>query len=61
MKIKMAYMTLNRNIPSRKADGVAVMNMCSQFAKLDFDVELNIPSGQAKSAELLLQGKKVPF
>jgi glycosyltransferase involved in cell wall biosynthesis len=57
MKIKMAYMTLNRNIPSRKADGVAVMNMCSQFAKLDFDVELVIPGGQAKSAESLLQGK----
>jgi len=53
----MAYMTLNGNIPSRKANGVGVMNICSQFAKLDFDVELVIPSGQAKSAESLLQGK----
>jgi len=38
-------MTLNRNIPSRKADGVAVANTCSQFACHGFDVNLVLPRG----------------
>lgn len=43
MNLKMAYMTLNGQIPSRKADGVAVMNTCAQFANQGIDVELIIP------------------
>jgi len=53
MPPKIAYMTHNGSIPSRKADGVAVMNTCSQFGLHGFDVELILPNGQRTSTESL--------
>jgi glycosyltransferase involved in cell wall biosynthesis len=45
-KNSIAYVTLNGKIPSTKADGVAVMTMCEQFAKLGLDTLLLIPACQ---------------
>lgn len=59
MQSKIAYMTNNGKIPSRKADGVAVMNTCSQLASHGFDVELILPNGQVTSTESLDQGRNV--
>jgi glycosyltransferase involved in cell wall biosynthesis len=47
MKPKIAYMTRYGKIPSRKADGVAVMNTCSGLVSQGFEVELILPHGQA--------------
>jgi len=57
--MKMAYMTLNGNIPSRKADGIAVTNMCSQFANNGFTVELVLPDGKSSTSGLLDNGMSV--
>jgi glycosyltransferase involved in cell wall biosynthesis len=52
-------MTHNGRIPSRKADGVAVMNTCSQLASHGFDVELILPKGQAAPIDTLDRGHTI--
>ena len=59
MKRKMAYMTLNGAIPSRKANGVGVMNTCSEFAQRDLDVELILPRGHVGPPRRLLRGESI--
>ena len=52
-----AYMTFTGSIPSRSADAVCVMNMCSALAGRGSKVELIVPRGQAlQLGELGFQG-----
>ena len=48
-----AYMTYAGSIPSRNADAVCVMNMCSSLAAQGSSVELVIPKGQALGMQAL--------
>lgn len=53
MNMKMVYLTLNGNIPSRKANGIGVINICSQFADCGFDVELILPKYKSLMPDLI--------
>ena len=59
MNMKMTYMTLNDNIPSRKANGIGVINMCSHFTAHGFDVELILPKYKSLMPDLLNNGMSV--
>lgn len=50
---KIAYLTFNGALPSRFADAVCVMNMCSCLAAQGAGVALIIPKGQAVSLDEL--------
>lgn len=59
---KMAYLTFNGRIPSRWADGVAVMNTCAGFGAQGWDVSLLLPRGQdTPRSELQLNGPVYDF
>ena len=51
--MKMVYMTLNGDIPSRKANGIGVINICSQFADCGFDVELILLKYKSLTPDLI--------